>query len=123
MEPRPPQHDREAPPPSRWGRFLEFMELSTPEGRGGLWLTLGLFVLCCAPLVLLGVLDLSPTPRRILAASGPVSICLGVAALILALGFRYGEALKMSRAKTWGLAALFLALGLAGGVALWFSEP
>lgn len=122
MEPSVPQHDQAPPPKSRWARFLDFMELSSPEGRGGLWITLGLLVFCFWPLVLLGVLDVSGTRRKLLIALGPAAICLGFAVLILFCGYRYGASLKWSRAQTWGLAALFLGMGLASGAGLWFSE-
>ncbi|ABF93094.1 hypothetical protein MXAN_6154 [Myxococcus xanthus DK 1622] len=121
VQPSAPQRHRE-PPRSWWTRFLDFMELSSPEGRWGLGLVLGLLVIGFWPLLLLAVLDVSGTPRKVLVALGPASICLGFALLILVCGYRYGESLRWSRAQTWGLAALFLGMGLAGGAGLWFSE-
>nr|WP_255203624.1 hypothetical protein [Myxococcus sp. AM011] len=98
------------------------MELDSPEGRWGLGLVLGLLVIGFWPLLLLALMDVSGTPRKVLVALGPASICLGLALLILVCGHRYGESLRWSRRQTWGLAALFLGLGLLGGVGLWFSE-
>ncbi|MCE9669893.1 hypothetical protein LY474_19015 [Myxococcus stipitatus] len=124
MHPIPP-HRRRAPmdpPRSRWHRFLEFMELSTPEAWKGLALVFGLLVVGFWPLVLLAVMDVSGTPRKALIATGPASICMGFAGLVLVCGYRYGESLKWSRGQTWGLAALFLGMGLLGGLGLWFSE-
>jgi hypothetical protein len=83
---------------------------------------LGLLVIGFWPLLLLAVMDVSGTPRKLLVALGPVSICLGFAVLVLWCGHRYGESLRWSRGQTWGLAALFLGMGLVGGVGLWFSE-
>jgi hypothetical protein len=110
------------PPRTWWRRIVEFMELDTWEGRGALWLVLGLVVIGFWPLVVLGVADVSGTARRMLIAAGPVSICLGFSLLILLCGYRYGEGLNWSRRQTWGMALLFLGLGLLGGVGLWFSE-
>ncbi|NTX63590.1 hypothetical protein HUA74_23320 [Myxococcus sp. CA051A] len=107
---------------SWWSRFLDFMELDSPEGRWGLGLVVGLLIIGFWPLLLLAVLDVSGTPRKVLVALGPASICLGLALLILVCGHRYGESLRWSRGQAWGLAALFLGLGLLGGVGLWFSE-
>lgn len=98
------------------------MDLSSPEGSRGFWLVLGLLVVGFWPLLLLAVMDVSGTARRLLVALGPVSICLGFVALILWCGYRYGELLRWSRRQTWGLAVLFLGMGLLGGVGLWFSE-
>lgn len=121
MRDQAPHNGREAPQSLRT-RILGFLELSTFEGRAGLWFTLGLFVLCGGPMVLLSLLDVSGTPRRLLGVMSPVAICVGLAALILYLGLRYGEALQMSRLKTWTIAVLTVALGVAGGVGIWFSE-
>lgn len=124
MQPTAPRRHR-APQesPRSWrARFLDFMELDSPEGRWGLGLVVGLLVIGFWPLLLLAVLDVSGTPRKLLVALGPASICLGLALLILVCGHRYGESLRWSRRQTWGLAALFLGLGLLGGVGLWFSE-
>ena len=110
------------PPPSWWRQVLDFLELSSPEGRGGLALALGLLVIGFWPLLLLALMDVRGTARKVLVALGPVSICLGLAGLVLVCGYRYGEALKWSRRQTWGLAALFLGLGLLSGLGLWFSE-
>ncbi|WP_343073600.1 hypothetical protein [Pyxidicoccus fallax] len=124
MSPTSPRRQRNSlePPRSWWRQFLDFMELSTPEGRGGLALLLVLLVVCFGPLLLLALLDVSGTARKALVALGPVSICLGLAGLVLVCGYRYGDALKWSRGQTWGLAALFLGMGLLGGLGLWFSE-
>jgi len=116
------RHEPQGPPPSRWQRFLDFTELSNPETLRGVGLVLGLLVIGFWPLLLLAVMDVSGTPRKLLVALGPVSICLGFAALILWCGHRYGESLRWSRRQTWGMAALFLGMGLLGGVGLWFSE-
>ncbi|MFY2562941.1 hypothetical protein ACN469_35435 [Corallococcus terminator] len=121
MQPTEPRRRREQHR-SWWSRFLDFMELETPEGRWGLGLVVGLLVIGFWPLLLLAVLDVSGTPRKLLVALGPASICLGLALLILVCGHRYGESLRWSRRQTWGLAALFLGLGLLGGLGLWFSE-
>ncbi|WP_223757387.1 hypothetical protein [Myxococcus sp. RHSTA-1-4] len=124
MPPTAPRRRREPqePPRSWWWQFLDFMELSSPEGLKGLGLVLGLLVIGFWPLLLLAVLDVGGTARKVLVALGPVSICLGFAGLVLVCGYRYGEALGMSRQKTWALAVLFLGLGLLGGLGLWFSE-
>lgn len=124
MPPTAPRRRREPlePPRSRWRQFLDFMELSSPEAVKGLGLVLGLLVVGFWPLLLLGVLDVSGTPRKLLVALGPVSICLGLAVLVLVCGYRYGELLRWSRRQTWGLAALFLGMGLLGGLGLWLSE-
>ncbi len=98
------------------------MELSSPEGRRALGLVLGLLVIGFWPLLLLAVMGVGGTARRMLVALGPVSICLGFAGLILVCGYRYGELLRWSRRQTWALAALFLGMGLLGGLGLWFSE-
>ncbi|WP_233278074.1 hypothetical protein [Myxococcus stipitatus] len=120
---RPPSHrDPQEPPRSRWHRFLDFMELSSPEGMRGLGLMMGLLVIGFWPLVALGVLDVSGSARKALVALGPVTICLGFSVLILVCGYRYGESLRWSRRQTWGLAALFLGLGALAGLGLWFSE-
>ncbi|MCP3097903.1 hypothetical protein LZ198_03325 [Myxococcus sp. K15C18031901] len=110
------------PPRTRWQRFWDFMELSTPQAWGGLGLVFGLLVVGFWPLVLLAVLDVSGTPRKALIATGPASICLGFALLVLVCGYRYGESLKWSRRQTWSLAVMFLGMGLLGGLGLWFSE-
>ncbi|WP_245772567.1 hypothetical protein [Myxococcus fulvus] len=115
-------HRRREPPQGPWARFLDFMELTSPEGKWGWGLVLGLLVIGFWPLALLGVLDVSGTSRKVLVALGPASICLGLALLVLVCGYRYGESLRMSRGKTWGLAALFVGMGLAGAAGLWFSE-
>jgi hypothetical protein len=98
------------------------MDLSSPESLKGLGLVLVLLVIGFGPLLLLAVLDVSGTARKALVALGPVSICLGFAALVLVCGYRYGELLKWSRRQTWTLAALFVGMGLLGGLGLWFSE-
>ncbi|WP_240356836.1 MULTISPECIES: hypothetical protein [Myxococcus] len=121
MQPTEPRRRREQHR-SGWMKFLDFMELDSPEGRWGLGLVLGLLVIGFWPLLLLALMDVSGTPRKVLVALGPASICLGLALLILVCGHRYGESLRWSRRQTWGLAALFLGLGLLGGVGLWFSE-
>ncbi|MCY1023470.1 hypothetical protein [Pyxidicoccus sp. MSG2] len=119
-----PLAPREPPEPPRswWWRFLDFMDLSSPESLKGLGLVLVLLVIGFGPLLLLAVLDVSGTARKALVALGPVSICLGFAGLVLVCGYRYGELLKWSRRQTWTLAALFVGLGLLGGLGLWFSE-
>ncbi|MFP2925686.1 hypothetical protein ACLESO_10785 [Pyxidicoccus sp. 3LG] len=124
MPPTAPRrrHEPQEPPRSWWRQFLDFMELSSPEGQWGLGLVLGLLVIGFWPLLLLAVVDVSGTPRKLLVALGPVSICLGLAGLVLVCGYRYGESLRWSRRQTWGLAALFLGMGLLGGLGLWFSE-
>lgn len=124
MPPTAPRNRREPeePPRSWWWHVLDFLELSSPEGRWGVGLVLGLLVIGFWPLVLLAVLDVSGTARKVLVALGPASICLGFAALILICGYRYGEALRWSRRQTWGMAVLFLGLGLLGGLGLWLSE-
>lgn len=124
MPPTSPRRHREPqePPHSRWQRFLDFMELSNPETLRGIGLVLGLLVIGFWPLLLLAFMDVSGTPRKLLVALGPASICLGLAGLVLVCGYRYGESLKWSRGQTWGLAALFLGMGLLGSVGLWFSE-
>jgi len=98
------------------------MELSGPEGSWSVGLVVGLLVIGFWPLLLLAVLDVSGTPRKLLVAAGPMSICMGLAVLILVCGYRYGESLNWSRRQTWALAALFLGLGLLGGLGLWLSE-
>ncbi|RKH69022.1 hypothetical protein [Corallococcus llansteffanensis] len=124
LPPTAPRRRREPqePPRSWWWRLLDFLELSSPETWWGLGLVFGLLVVGFWPLLLLAVLDVSGTTRKVLVALGPVSICLGFAGLILVCGYRYGESLRWSRRQTWGLAALFLGLGLLGGLGLWFSE-
>lgn len=124
MPPPRPQRPRKPPEPPRswWRQFLEFMELSSPQELWGLGLVLVLLVIGFGPLLLLALLDVSGTARKVLIALGPVSVCLGLAGLILVCGYRYGESLKWSRQQTWGLAALFLGMGLLGGLGLWFSE-
>lgn len=124
MLPTAPRRRREPqdPPRSRWQQFLDYTELSEPETVKGIGLVLGLLVIGFWPLLLLAVVDVSGTPRKLLVALGPASICLGLAVLILVCGHRYGEALKWSRRQTWTLAALFLGMGLLGGLGLWFSE-
>ncbi|WP_163995669.1 hypothetical protein [Pyxidicoccus caerfyrddinensis] len=119
-----PLAPREPPEPPRswWQRFLDYMDLSSPESLKGLGLVLVLLVIGFGPLLLLAVLDVSGTARKALVALGPVSICLGFAALVLVCGYRYGELLKWSRRQTWTLAALFVGMGLLGGLGLWFSE-
>ncbi|MCP3143112.1 hypothetical protein [Pyxidicoccus xibeiensis] len=124
MPPTAPRRRREPqePPRTWWWRLLDFMDLASPESQKGLALVLGVLVVGFGPLLLLAVLDVSGTARRALVALGPVSICLGFAALVLVCGYRYGEQLKWSRRQTWGLAALCLGMGLLGGLGLWFSE-
>ncbi|CAM3055313.1 hypothetical protein [Corallococcus soli] len=124
MPPTAPRRRREPvePPRSWWFQVLDFLELTSPEGRRAYVLVVGLLVVGFWPLALLAALDVSGTPRKALVALGPVSICMGLAALILVCGHRYGESLRWSRRQTWGMAALFLGLGLLGGLGLWFSE-
>ena len=98
------------------------MELSGPEGKWSLGLVLALSVIAFWPLALLAVLDVGGTARKLLIAAGPVSICMGFAALVLLCGYRYGKSLGWTRTQTWGLVAMFLGLGLLGGLGLWFSE-
>ena len=85
-------------------------------------MTLGLSLVVLGPMVLLEVLELSETAQARLAAIWVGGICLGFTALVLHLGLRHGEAMRMSRVKTWGVAAMFVTLGLLGGLGLWFSE-
>ena len=118
----PRRHEPQEPPPSWWRRLLDFLELSNPEALKGVGLVVGLLVIGFWPLLLLAVLDVRDTERKMLVALGPASICLGFAGLILVCGHRYGELLRWSRRQTWALAVLFLGLGLLGGVGLWFSE-
>lgn len=107
---------------SWWTRLLEFLELSTPEARKVLWAVLGAFLVIGAPLVLPEVLGLSTSLRKLFALLGVAVVVLSFTALILYLGHRHGEAVKMSRTKTWTLAALVLGMGLAGGAGIWFGE-
>jgi hypothetical protein len=118
----PRRREPREPPRSRWQRFLDYTELSEPETVKGIGLVLGLLVVGFWPLLALAVLDVSGARRKLLVALGPVSICLGLAALVLVCGHKYGEALKWSRRQTWTLAALFLGMGLLSGLGLWFSE-
>jgi hypothetical protein len=101
---------------------LDVTELSGPQCVRGLGLAVELLVIGFWPLLLLAVLDVSGTARKVLVALDPVSIYLGLSGLVLWCGFRYGDAIGMSRRQTWLLAALSTALGLLGGVGLWFSE-
>lgn len=116
----PPQRPPEST--SWWAELLEALGFSGP----GTWQTLVfiavLLVVGFGPLLALAIFPVEGTARRVLVALGPVGVCLGLAALTLVCGVKYGNALGWSRRQITGLVGLFVTLGLLGGLGLWLSE-
>lgn len=105
-----------ATPSSESHTLLDELGLPGPT----LPLAILILVIGFSPLLVLSLVEVGDTTRRLLAALGPVLVCLAFSVLIVLFGLRAAEG-EAARIRTWFLFWLFLALGGLFGWGLYVS--
>jgi hypothetical protein len=84
-------------------------------------LTLCILIIGFGPLLLLDGFNTEGLGRKVLAATGPVLVCLAFAVMTYFFGMRHADETGMSRQTIWAITILFVVLGILAGWGLFVS--